>query len=141
MCRDGGQRQRETGDYRVTGAHGCRLAVYTQTSAGLRVKAGGWISVFAAARGIPHRPLSDSHIIQCRKSCSSFINIRPCSQKNPGTADSERKKKYMAVCAAGRVFIIIAGEAAVVVVGCEFGSRITAVGCLLEPDNVVFVYC
>lgn len=62
--------------------------------------------------------------------------------KNPGTANSERKKKYMAVCAAGRVLIIIiAGVAAVVVVGCEFGSRITAVGCLLEPDNVVFVYC
>lgn len=66
----------------------------------------------------------------------------PAAKKNPGTADSERKEKYMAVCAAGRVFIIIAGVAAVVVVvGCEFGSRITAVGCLLEPDNVVFVYC
>lgn len=44
----------------------------------------------------------------------------------------------MAMCAVGRVFIIIAGVAAV---GCEFGSRITAVGCLLEPDSVVFVYC
>lgn len=54
------------------------------------VKAGGWISISAAAQSIPHTPLSDSHIIQCRKSCSSFINIRPCGQKK--TRHSQQKK-------------------------------------------------
>lgn len=39
------------------------------------------LDIYIQAHSIPHTPLSDSHIIQCRKSCSSFINIRPCSQK------------------------------------------------------------
>lgn len=57
------------------------FTIYLYTSVILCVKAGGWISIFTATQSVPHTPLSDSHIIQSRKSCSSFINIWPCSQK------------------------------------------------------------
>ena len=87
----------------------------------------GWISISAAAQNIPYTLLSDSHITHCRKSCSSFINIRPRSQKSP-----PRPAEKIRQCAGGRIFII-AGEEKV-------GSGDTA-GCLFQPDNVVFVYC
>ena len=55
------------------------FAVYTETSVTQCVKGRGWISVFQLRASLT--PLSDSCILQCRKSCSSFINIQPRGQR------------------------------------------------------------
>lgn len=109
-----------------TQAQSSCLAVCTETSVTLCVKAGGWISISTAARSILHTPLSDSHIIQCRKSCSSFINIRPYSPKT-----HHRQQKNMTAYERQNIHHGWGGKV---------GSGETA-DCLSEPDNVVFVYC